>query len=185
MKHLRMHDTAMRVICVPAVMLLFLLVPGCGGEKQEEEHEGYARAAREALLDGDFDEAISCLEKSAILYPDDASAYLKLALIHEQLRVDKEKAREYYEQYLAVEKDETLRRQAEEWLANLDAGTEAPTLPGASILMRQALELQETEHRREIEKLTAQHRHELSVLQDKLHEFFLVSQGQDEKGSEG
>ena len=145
-----------------------VLVSGCGKEEAKKRESNLLKAAKEAISDGDFDRAVMHLEKTIELDPDEAEAYLKLALIYENIRLEREKAREYYEKYIEVEKDETLRNTAKVWLDNLSAGESAGDDSKGDIswrLTRLAVERQKMEHERGIERLKAEHEREIRDLE--------------------
>jgi nucleoid-associated protein YgaU len=148
-----------------------VLTSGCGNQDVDTDGNGYMKAAEHAISKGNFDEAITNLQKSLRLDPNEAEAYLKLALIYEKIRADDEKAKAYYEKYIEVETDKTRRAEAEKWLSNLvnEDGATVENQPGESeTLTRLVVERQKTRHEREIRELTEEHQREMAKLKEQL-----------------
>ncbi len=160
-----------RLSLLAVLAAICILASGCGNQDVEKDGNGYMKAAEHAISKGNFPDAITNLEKCLRLDPDRAEAYLKLALIYENIRADKEKAKAYYEKYIEVEKDETRRDEAKEWLSNLvgEGGATAKDQPTESgVLTRLVVERQKSQYEREIRKLEEEHRREITKLEEQL-----------------
>lgn len=159
------------MLLAAAVTVVCLFAFGCGEKDTKKEENHYLKAAEDAISRGRFDEAITNLEKSLRLNPDEAEAYLKLALIYENIRVDRYKAKKYYEKYIETEKDLTLKNEVKEWLRDLESenSDRGKVLPEESTtLVRIALEHRNAQYKREIEENRGEHQREIDKLKDEL-----------------
>jgi tetratricopeptide (TPR) repeat protein len=159
------------IILMPAVVSIFLLIAGCKSNSAKMDENAYMKIAKEAIEKGNFDEAVVNLEKAILLNPKETRAYLKLGLIYEKIRLDPQKAKKYYLEFLKNETDEIQKREVEEWLKALE-GIESPALEdGASAtqgLVRLALEESEAGHRLEIEEIEKHYQREIISLKENL-----------------
>jgi nucleoid-associated protein YgaU len=159
------------IIFMPAVVSIFLLIAGCKPNTAKMDENAYMKIAEEAIEKGNFDEAVVNLEKAILLNPKNAKAYMKLGLIYEKIRLDRQNARKYYLEFLKNETDETLKREVEEWLSALEGikSTEVKEESADSQgLIRIALEENESRHRREIEEIEKDYQREIIALKENL-----------------
>jgi len=148
-----------------------LLFAGCSRQEVKKGDNTLLKAADDAISLGNFDEAISTLEKAIALNPNEPRAYLKLGLIYEKIKLDPSAAKEYYKKYLEIETDETLRNQVDKWLNAIDKAETLSINSGsdeAAGLVRLALQQTRIEQESVIAGLKEGYEKEINSLRAKL-----------------
>ncbi len=109
------------ILCFTALLLV-----GCG-ERTEKQNESYYYDEGEDYLNrGRIKKAVINFEKAIRLNPKLTEAYLKLALIYDNIIKDKEKALFYYTEYLKLEPDQSKKREVLRWLEEAKLKKEIP-----------------------------------------------------------
>ncbi len=112
---------------------LLLLLPACGrspeAERDPELISAHVGKARFFYHRGDYPAAAGMYHKALELDPDNADAYLQLAIIYDDNLKDKPRAVAYYREFLRREPDSEKAVRVRGWLEDARAAAPPPPAP--------------------------------------------------------
>ena len=174
------------VILSLALSGIFLfLFSGCSAPELKKDEIILLKEADDAISQGNFDEAVSILQKIIALNSKESKAYLKLGLLYEKILLNPDEAKKYYKIFLDIETDETLKNQVNKWLRAIEQSTAQSELSypeETTGLVRLIIQQYRIEHDAQIAKIKEKYEREIAELKSKLDS--MVKEGEVQESLE-
>lgn len=178
---------AIKKIILPlAVTLVILfLLEGCSSSEPKKDEIILLKEADDAISRGNFDEAVSILQKAIALNSKESKAYLKLGLLYEKILLNPQEAKKYYKIFLDIETDETLKNQVNKWLAAIeqsDTPFQISDSEETTGLVRLIIQQNRIEQDAQIAKIKDRYEREIADLKSKLDS--MTKEGEEQESVE-